>query len=88
MTDDYLRLLASFEVAFPLARPSKLVERTLAQKILTLSEGPIGEISALLTIAALDTIDRGTEQIINAPLDRCGCIAPRDRRHPTTLAIT
>ena len=24
MSDDYLRLLASFEVAFPLARPSKL----------------------------------------------------------------
>lgn len=42
MTDDYLRLLASFEVAFALPRPSKLVERTLAQKTLNLSEGTIG----------------------------------------------
>jgi len=57
MSDDYLRLLASFEVAFALARPSKLVERTLAQTILDLSEGTIGEISALLTSAALAAIE-------------------------------
>jgi len=83
MTEDYLRLLASFEVAFALARSSKLVERTLARKILDLSEGTIGEISALLTRAALDAVERGTEQITNASLDRCGYIAPRERRHPT-----
>jgi len=53
MSDDYLRLLASFEVAFSLAQPSKLAERTLAQKILNLSEGTIGEISALLTWATV-----------------------------------
>ena len=50
MSDDYLRLLASFEVAFALARPSKLAERTLAQKILNLSEGTIGEISAAVNL--------------------------------------
>jgi hypothetical protein len=83
MSDDYLRLLASFEVAFALERPSKLVERTLAQKILTLSEGTIGEISALLTRAALDAIERGTEQITSASLDRSGYVAPRERRHFT-----
>ena len=88
MTDDYVRLLASFEVAFRLARPSALVDRTLAQKILNLSEGTIGEISALLTRAALDAIECGAEQITSASLDRCGYIAPRDRRHPTTVAIT
>jgi len=88
MTDDYLRLLASFEVAFALARPSRLVERTLAQKILTLSEGTIGEISALLTRAALEAIDRGTEQITSVSLDGCGYLSPRDRRHPSPLAAT
>jgi hypothetical protein len=88
MSDDYLRLLASFEVAFALARPSKLVERTLAQKILNLSEGTIGEISALLTRAALDAIECGTEQITSASLDRCGYVAPRERRQPMTLAKT
>lgn len=86
MTDDYLRLLASFEIAFPLARPSKLVERTLAQKILNLSEGTIGEISALLTTATLDAINRGTEQITSASLDGCGYISPRERRRRHEIA--
>jgi hypothetical protein len=34
----------------------------LALKILSLSEGTIGEISALLCGAAIETIERGTEQ--------------------------
>ena len=84
MSDDYLRLLASFEVAFPLARPSKLVERALAQKILILSEGTIGKISALLTRAALNAIEHGTEQITSASLEGCDYTSPRDRRHPTS----
>jgi hypothetical protein len=86
MTDEHLRLLASFEVALPLARPSRLAQVTLARKILALSEGTIGEISALLTRAALDAIDRGTEQITTASLDGCGYISPRDRRQPSPLA--
>jgi hypothetical protein len=85
MSDDYLRLLASFEVAFPLAHPSKLVERNLAQKILNLSEGTIGEISALLTCAALAAIERGTEQITSNVLADCGYVAPRDRRRSSAL---
>jgi len=85
MSDDYLRLLASFEVAFPLAYPSKLVERSFAEQILNFSEGTIGDISALLTRAALDAIGRGTEQITKASLDGCGYLSPRDRR-PAALA--
>jgi hypothetical protein len=68
LTDDYLRLLASFEVALPLERPSRLAELTLASKILSLSEGNIGEVSALLSCAALDAIERGTEQITSSLL--------------------
>ncbi len=44
MTEDYLRLLASFEVALALQRRSRLAQTTLAQKILSLTEGTIGEI--------------------------------------------
>lgn len=86
MTEDYLRLLASFEVALPLLRPSELTQPTLAQKILSLSEGTIGEISALLTRAASDAIGRGSEQITSASLDACGYASPRERRHPRTAA--
>jgi len=63
MGEDYLRLLASFEVALPLEHRSRLVDPTLALKILSLSEGTIGEISALLCRAAVEAIERGTEQI-------------------------
>ncbi len=48
MGEDYLRLLASFEKALPLEHRSELLETTMAIKILSLSEGTIGEISALL----------------------------------------
>src|SRR5450631_2620443 len=64
--EDYLRLLASFEVALPLEQRSGLVEPALALKILSLSEGTIGEISALLCRAAIDAIESETEQITSA----------------------
>src|ERR1019366_886445 len=76
MGEDYLRLLASFEVALPLEQRSGLVEPALALKILSLSEGTIGEISALLCRAALEAIERGTEQITGASLERCGTSHP------------
>jgi hypothetical protein len=72
--------LASFEVARPLEHRSGLVEPALGLKILSLSEVTIGEISALLCRAALDAIERGTEQITSASLDRCGYVAPSERR--------
>jgi hypothetical protein len=53
---------------------------TLARKILSLSEGTIGEISALLSCAALEAIEHCTEQITSTLLDGCGYISPRERR--------
>src|SRR5450755_234636 len=66
MGEDYLRLLASFEVALPLEHRSGLVEPALALKILSLSEGTIGEISALLCRAAIDAIESETDRITSA----------------------
>jgi hypothetical protein len=83
MGEDYLRLLASFEVALPLEHRSGLVEPALALKILSLSEGTIGEISALLCRAA---IDAETEQITSASLDRCGYVAPSERRRAAAVS--
>jgi hypothetical protein len=76
MNEDYLRLLASFEPE----RPSNLIDPVLATKILTLSGGTIGEISTLLTRAALKAIDDGSECITNATLDACGYVAPFARQ--------
>jgi hypothetical protein len=80
MNEEYLRLLASFEVALPLAEPSGLLEPALATKILTLSGGTIGEISALLCRAALLAIERGSERITDTLLDACGYVPPAQRR--------
>jgi hypothetical protein len=80
MGSDYLRLLASFEIALPLEHRSALAKSGLAVDILSRSEGTIGEISALLCGAALAAIERGTERITAVELDRCGYLAPSERR--------
>jgi hypothetical protein len=78
MNEDYLRLLASFEPTLRLERSSNLIDPVLATKILTLSGGTIGEISTLLTRAALRAIDDGSERITNTTLDSCGFVAPSE----------
>jgi hypothetical protein len=52
----------------------------LATKILTLSGGTIGEMSTLLTQAAVMPINDGSECITNAILDACGYVTPNERR--------
>jgi hypothetical protein len=76
-----LWLLASFEAPLSLERRSGFVEPASALKTLSLSEGTFSEISALLCRAALDAIERGTEQITGASLERCGYITPSQRRY-------
>lgn len=82
--DEYLRLLASFERMLPLAEPSNLTDEPLSRKILALSEGIIGEISGLLTAAAIEGIQKGEERITTKLIDetiRSGQWAvPSDRR--------
>jgi len=77
---EYLRLLASFERMLPLQKPSHLIETTLALKILNMSEGTIGEISTLLTEAAVKAIRNGDEQITAKVLDGIGWVQPSDRK--------
>lgn len=80
MSDEYLRLLASFEIALALQQRSNLLEPELALRILSLSEGTIGEIAALLSRAALHAIERGTETITMGTLHQCGYTSPSKRR--------
>lgn len=78
--DEYLRLLATFERAIPLRQPSNLIDGALADKIYSMSEGYIGEISRLLEAAAVDAVESGTERIDKKRLDRIGWVAPSERR--------
>lgn len=78
--DEYLRLLATFERAIPLRQPSNLVDSALADKIYSMSEGYIGEISRLLEAAAVDAVETGGERIDKKRLDHIGWVAPSERR--------
>lgn len=78
--DAYLRLLATYERAIPLRRASNLVDGALADKIYSMSEGYIGEISLLLVTAAVEAVETGQEHIDRKILDRIDWTAPSDRR--------
>jgi hypothetical protein len=79
-SDPYLQLLASFECLLPLHRPSHLIRPTLALKILSLSEGLIGEVSAILTKAAVQAIASGTERIDLRLLEEIQFTPPAERK--------
>jgi hypothetical protein len=80
MGTEYLKLLASFERMLPLKEVSALTEQSLALKILSMSEGVIGEISALLVRAAVRAVDRRSERIDAKLLDTLGWTAPSERK--------
>lgn len=61
--DDYLRLLASFEKRLPLNKPSNLQNEKIANKILSLSGGILGEINRIIVQATRLAIDTGVEEI-------------------------
>ncbi len=60
---DYLKLLATYEYLLPLRKKSNLVSNTIADKILRMSEGFIGEISMIITEAACIAVTEGEEKI-------------------------
>lgn len=78
--DEYLRLLATFERAIPLHQPSNLIDGALADKIYSMSEGYIGEVSRLLVTAAVKAVEMKQERIDKKILDRIGWVPPSDRR--------
>lgn len=78
--EDFLRLLASFERLLPLKEPSLLVEHSLATKILTKSEGLIGEIAKVLELSSILAIESGIEKINKNIIDNIDYTSPSDRK--------
>lgn len=74
------RLLASFERILPLRNPSQLSEPAMASRIIELAGGTIGEMSALLNLAAIHAIKTGEERVTLAGLDVCGYVSPAMRK--------
>ena len=80
MDREFLMLLTSFEQVLPLHQPSKLVEERMARKLLALSEGSLGELSALLTAGAIYAVKSGTEKINHKVLAALDWVPPSERR--------
>lgn len=76
----YLQLLASFEYTLPLKKPSDLTESRVALKLLNMSEGLIGELSAILNEAAVKAIRSKKERIDMKILNGIDFIPPSDRK--------
>jgi type II secretory pathway predicted ATPase ExeA len=73
-------LLASFVASFPLRRRSELATPGLARYVLARSEGTIGEISRLVTAAAIAAVETGEEAINLKTLTLAGYASPTERR--------
>lgn len=80
LDQEFQRLLASFERALPLRTASRLADEPLARKLLALSEGSLGELSALLTAAAVYAVTSGAERIDAEVLAAIEWIPPSERR--------
>jgi len=78
--EDYERLLASFEALLPLKESSYLYENQLANKLYVMTDGYIGELSRLLSRAAVDAINSGEEKITKEILNRLDWVAPTERK--------
>lgn len=79
--DEYLQLLASFEYMIPLKKPSGLAEDPqIFVKILSMSEGLIGEISVIVTEAAVAAIEKGEERISLKILKELDYFSPSERK--------
>lgn len=77
---EFRRLMATLEAALPVRHASHLSEDTLAETILSRSEGILGEMVAIVSSAAVRAIESGTEAITAKLLSDTDYIAPTERR--------
>lgn len=79
--EEYLTLLDSLEAILPLRAPSDLSDPALADRIMAMSEGILGEIVTVLTRSTEAAIQSGKERIDAAILRSIAFIPPSQRRH-------
>jgi hypothetical protein len=77
---EYQLLLKTLEAVLPLRCPSELAKPAIANKIVSASEGILGEVVSMVTRAAILAILTGEECISAKLLDETGFIAPSERR--------
>lgn len=80
VNEETCSLLASFAASFPLRCPSRIATPDMARYLLTRSEGTIGELAHLLTVAAVAAVDSGEEAINRRTLTMAEYAGPCERR--------
>lgn len=80
LNNSYGDLLRSFEKRIPLKKPSNLHETAMAQKLIWMSEGILGETHEILKRAAVEAIKSGTEQITLEILQNLHWTVPSKRK--------
>lgn len=78
--NEYKRLLLSFERILPLKKESGLIKDSISNKILSMSDGLIGEVSKIIELSAIEAINKGTERITIDILDHINFIPPTKRK--------
>lgn len=86
--DASLSLLASFGSSFPLRNPSTIATADMARYLLARSEGTIGELTLLLTEAAVVAVDSGEEAINHRTLSLAAYQGPTERRRQFERELT
>lgn len=76
---EFSRLVNTLEASMPLKQPSNL--SAMAQRLLSVSEGILGEVVTIVTRAAVAAIETGEERIRPEMLDEMGFMPPSERRH-------
>jgi len=77
---EYLRLLKSFELLLPLKKESNLTKEETAIKILSMSEGTIGEMATIIKKSAIHGIQSKSETVTRKTLDKITYISPSNRK--------
>jgi hypothetical protein len=80
LNQEFQMLLASFEQVLPLRKASRLADEQIARQLLMLSEGSLGELSVLLTSAAVYAVQSGVERIDKKVLAAIDWVPPSERR--------
>jgi hypothetical protein len=80
LNQEFQMLLASFERTLPLREPSRLADEQMARHLFALSEGSLGELSVLLTSAAVSAVQSGAERIDAQVLAAIDWVPPSERR--------
>lgn len=84
--DDFGSLLATYQSLLPLKNNSKLLDEEVADEILMLTDGYIGNIFELLRLAAKKAIETGSECITLLELRTCDYKSPHQRSNDAMLA--